>query len=63
MSDSYKKILLNIGTLNNNKITTKDVNIVKWDDNNLYIDIRKSKDGVSGKGISLNLYEVKRLKE
>ncbi len=63
MSDSYKKILLNIGCLNSNKNTTKEVNIVKWDDRKLYIDIRKWTEGISKKGISLNLNEAKKLKD
>lgn len=62
MTDS-KKIVKGIGKLNNNKTITKEVNIVQWDDNNLYIDIRKWSDGVSKKGISLNLYEAKKLKD
>lgn len=58
-----KKIVKSIGKLNNNKTTTKEVNIVQWDDNNLYIDIRKWSDGISKKGISLNLNEAKKLKD
>ncbi len=58
-----KKIVKYIGKLNNNRTTTKEVNIVQWDDNNLYIDIRKWSDGISKKGISLNLNEAKKLKD
>ena len=58
-----KKILKNIGRLNSNKNTTKEVNIVQWNDSDLYIDIRKWTDGNSKKGISLNIDEAKKLKE
>ncbi len=58
-----KKIVKYLGKLNNNRTTTKEVNIVQWDDNNLYIDIRKWSDGISKKGISLNLNEAKKLKD
>lgn len=57
-----ERIVKSVGKLNGNKTTTKEVNIVQWDDN-LYIDIRKRSDGVSKKGISLSLDEAKKLKD
>lgn len=50
-------------TLNPAIKTAKEVNLVRWGEEGkeIYVDIRKWKDGVPGKGISLTREEAYRL--
>ena len=62
MGELDYKIIKKIGRLNNNKNTTKEINIVQWR-NETYIDIRRWENDEAKKGISLNLYEAKKLRD
>lgn len=62
MGELDYKIIKKIGRLNNNKNTTKEINIVQWR-NETYIDIRRWENEEAKKGISLNLYEAKKLRD
>lgn len=63
--DAKCKIVKAVATLSNKKGYTKELNIIKWNDGDAQLDIRKwdrNSDKMQ-KGISLNSEEVAKLKE
>lgn len=60
MNINYK-IIKSIGKLNNISQTSKEINLVQWNDRLTYIDIRRWSNGEAKKGIALSLSEAKKL--
>lgn len=59
------EIVQHIGKLSEGKLRSKELNIVKWGNNEPKFDIRSwdSSHEMAGKGITLNAEEIQKLKE